>query len=197
MVRLRAEASCDVCAAVCFGPYPLWPTIRGELPEFLASIQKNITNNKTHTHEKSTPAFSAQLIGRTGFLLSGVGRVEREQSEKKNKHEKTDIFMGRFESGTLIIHGRLIIGPPLPHAGDTPESKANMLTQFPRIASEVLFAARCQAEQHDFVIIISYPPPWPPQPTHLPSPLRPAESPGPLRRGAALFVQHLKLQLGF
>lgn len=39
MVLLRAEASSDVCAALCFGSYPLWPVIRGELPEFLASIK--------------------------------------------------------------------------------------------------------------------------------------------------------------
>lgn len=97
-----------------------------------------------------------------------------------------------------MIHGRLIIGPPPPpppppHARDTPESKANMLTQFPRIASEVLFAARCQSEQHDFVIIITYlphDPPFPPPPSPAPS-----ESPGPLRRSAALFMQHQKLQV--
>lgn len=98
MVPLRAEASSDVCAAVCFGFYPHWPVIRGELPEFLASVKK-IKNNKTHTHtythEKSTPAFLRSLSATPDFYCQGSEEWKESEMPHKTK-QKTDVFMGRF-----------------------------------------------------------------------------------------------------
>lgn len=85
------------------------------------------------------------------------------------------------------------------HAKDTPESKANMLTQFPWIASEVFLAVCCQANSMILSLLLLIPVSFPPLFSLFPSFPRPpwpngtAKSPRLLCRGAALFTYPLNL----
>lgn len=120
-----------VCDAVWFSLYPLWSVITPNLVE--SSLQKHRV---------------IHLLWDMSYFISPTANEPyisiRRRSWVERDKPKTDRWRVKFELKTLIIQSSLIFSSTAIHAEDTPERKANMLTQFPWIPSEVLLAVCCQ-----------------------------------------------------